>query len=547
MWYIVKTELYKEREAIGDLLKIDGIEDIYFPRMRQEMPENGSRQEGAVCFRPVISGVLFVYAKSGVLLADHLDAWGYFMRGKERAIGEPHLFPMDSTPKPLATMLRQASISDEEMYRYKVCVEQCAAHTDDIQIVGKNYADLLAENDLVKIIEGPFCGFTGVIKQVKSHGVKDRCFFFSLGGFCVRLSAIRRYGVIVVKESAQGNKAQLPNTWRYVDFLVGKLQAAYFADTAPAALRHILAYYNKVESIEECQTLLLREAKSLSTEQESREVALMAVWLQQVGDEELAALKSLRRFFHSEDNSVVAALPDVIPDMALRPFLTPSSGVALLRGKNYVLFPHRDFTELIFRVNLKEAFLKAENYPFLDITDKQEGRYTEDGKLKGKMRKARPYHLSDKEYIYYVHVGLWDKEDGSGVVAMVNWGGFLHRYMQLTDEERTAFLQDLQAKGYEETYCLLTEGDILDVNATQSGFTCLLPNVELSTIVARYDRAVKLGKITPPISLLRTFVPVSQLVSRCIPSAVEFWQRQRFLEWRHLIQHFVLLHNLPLL
>ena len=62
MWYIVKTELYKERETISDLLKIDGIEDIYFPRIRQEMPENGSRQEGAVCFRPVISGVLFVYA-----------------------------------------------------------------------------------------------------------------------------------------------------------------------------------------------------------------------------------------------------------------------------------------------------------------------------------------------------------------------------------------------------------------------------------------------------------------------------------------------------
>lgn len=500
MWYIVKTELYKERETISDLLKIDGIEDIYFPRIRQEMPENGSRQEGAVCFRPVISGVLFVYAKSGVLLADHLDARGYFLRGKERALGEPHLFPMDYTPKTLATMLRQASISDEEMYRYKVCVEQCAAHTDDIQIVGKNYADLLEENDLLMITEGPFRGFTGVIKQVKSHGVKDRCFFFSLGNFCVRLSAIRRYGVIVVKESANGNKAQLPNTWRYVDFLVGKLQAAYFADTAPAALRHILAYYNKVESIEECQALLLREANSLPTEQESREVALMAVWLQQLGDEELAALKSLRRFFHSEDNSVVTALPDAIPDMSLRPFLTPSPGVALLKGKNYVLFPHQNFTELIFRVNLKDEFRRAENYPSIDVTDKQEGRYTEDGKLKGKMRKARPFHLSDKEYIYYVHVGLWDKEDGSGVVAMVNWGGFLHRYMQLTDEEQTAFLQDLQAKGYEETYRLLTEGDMLDVNATQSGFTCLLPNIDLSTIMARYDRAVKLRKITPHIA-----------------------------------------------
>lgn len=50
----------------------------------------------------------------------------------------------------------------------------------------------------------------------------------------------------------------------------------------------------------------------------------------------------------------------------------------------------------------------------------------------------------------------------------------------------------------------------------------------------------------PPISLLRTFAPVAQLVRSCVPSAVEFWQRQRLLEWRHLIQHYVLLHNLPL-
>lgn len=514
MWYIVKTELYKEREAIKDLLQLDGVQDIYFPKVRQQMPEIGSRQECAVSFRPVISGVLFVYAESGVSLARHLDARGYFVekekpvgglredtaspRKPHRVVGEPHLFPMDYAPKTLEVMLRQASISDEEMYRYKVCVEQCASHTDDIQIVGKNYADLVAENDLLLITDGPFRGFTGIVKQVKSHGVKDRCFFFSLGSFCVRLSSIRRYGVIVVKECAKGIKAQLPNTWRYIDFLIGKLQASYFADTASAALRQILVYYNKVESVEECQALLLRAAKMQHSEQESREVALLAVWLQQMGDEELGALKSLRRYFQSEDNSVATALPDLIPDMPLRPFLTPSPGVEPLKGKNYVLFPHQDFVELIFRVNLKKEFLKAENYPSLSITDKQEGRYTEDGKLKGKMRKARPFHLSDKEYVYYVHVGLWDQKDGKGVMAMVNWGGFLHRYLQLTAEEHEAFLHDLQAKGYDETHRLLTQGEMQDVNATQSGFTCLLPDTDLHTIMTRYEWAVKWRKITPP-------------------------------------------------
>ena len=79
---------------------------------------------------------------------------------------------------------------------------------------------------------------------------------------CVSLSGIRRFSYIVVRESGKGKKAQIPNTWRYIDFLTGRLQAAGFVDTAPAVLRNILYHYNKVSSIDECQTLLLQVAKA---------------------------------------------------------------------------------------------------------------------------------------------------------------------------------------------------------------------------------------------------------------------------------------------
>ncbi len=36
MWYIIKTDFYKERDAIRDLLLLDGIQDIYFPSPRLE-------------------------------------------------------------------------------------------------------------------------------------------------------------------------------------------------------------------------------------------------------------------------------------------------------------------------------------------------------------------------------------------------------------------------------------------------------------------------------------------------------------------------------
>ena len=574
MWYIIKTDYYKEREAISDLLQLDSIQDIYFPNPRQERTET---DETACCelktsiFSPVINGILFAYVPDSDLLKADLNASGYFLRKnkryelereREQVAGNAHLFSLENYSGSLDDMLRHAQISDEEIYRYKVCIEQCASHTDDIKIIGKDFAELASENDTVMITDGPFMGQTGVIKQVKSHGVKDRCFFYGLGGYCVQLSGVRRYGYIVVKESAKGTKAQLPNTWRYIDFLLGKLQASFFADTASAALRHILELYNKVKDVEKCQALLLNEAKVQRTEAESRELALQAVWLQQITDDELGALKSLSRFFQSADNSVAFGLADLIPDMPLRPFLTPTSGVEIPKNTNFVLFPHNGFVELIYRVNLKEEFQKAENYPSLGIIDAKEGRYTEDGKLKGKMRKARPFHLSAKEYIYYVHVALRDSEDGKGVTAMVNWGEFAHRYLSLNAEGREAFLADLLAKGYHETHSLLSEAErrasvdattgfcqsvsLLDEGITHSGFACNIPDVKLENLMAQYERSMKAKKL-PGLSVEFSIPsPVLNLIQRCIPSAVELWQRQRLLEWRHLVQRYVLLHNMPL-
>ena len=211
MWYIIKTDYYKEREAIKDLLQLDGITDIYFPNPRPKLPEIGREEESTVSFRPVINGILFAYVTEPKLLRNDLNASGYFLRKEKTAniggvnlttdangasvnrrrmqvAGNAHLFSQEGEPGNLESLLLHAQVSDEEIYRYKVCVEQCAAHTDDIKIVDKDYAELAAKNDLVMITDGPLVGYTGVIKQVKTDGVKDRCFFFSLGGFCVRLS-----------------------------------------------------------------------------------------------------------------------------------------------------------------------------------------------------------------------------------------------------------------------------------------------------------------------------------------------------------------------
>ena len=143
-----------------------------------------------------------------------------------------------------------------------------------------------------------------------------------------------------------------------------------------------------------------------------------------------------------------------------------------------------------------------------------------------------------------MHIGLRDNEDGTGMTAMVNWGEFAHRYHSLSHYERQAFLEDLLAKGYHHTHRLLSEASLHDEGPSLSGFTCHIPDIKTEDLLAQYEKSPKTTHL--PIALLRPLLPLRHLLRTCIPSAVEFWQRQRLLEWRHLIQRHVLLHNQPL-
>lgn len=51
MWYIIKTDYYKERDAIKDLLRLDSIADIYFPNSRPNPTDIGWEKS-----RPTTSG-----------------------------------------------------------------------------------------------------------------------------------------------------------------------------------------------------------------------------------------------------------------------------------------------------------------------------------------------------------------------------------------------------------------------------------------------------------------------------------------------------------
>lgn len=513
MWYIVKTDYYKEQEAIRDLQQLEAVGEIYFPVYRPKEENDTEGKAKGIRFIPVINGILFVYAASADGLKNHLNGKGYFLKKKDvgtssdgirrQVEGNAHLFGSSMDTDTLDDVLRLSAVPDEDVYRYKVCIEQRASHTEQIQIIDRSFNELVADNDLVQIVDGPFSGFTGVIKQVKSHGVKDRHLFFRMGNWCVSLSGVRRFNYIILRETSKGHKAQLTNTWRNIDFLTGKLQTAGFPDTASAALRNILFHFNHSSTTGQCRQALLTSANQQPTEDERRAMEQLAAYVLQMDHEELSALHSLKQYFQSKDNSVAQSLEQLIPDMSLRPFLTPISELNPPNGEKFSLLAHRGFSELLFRVDLTDFLHQAGEH-------------------------------------YDIHIALRQNR-GEGVTAMVNWGEFAHRYICLTQEERTAFLADLRQKGYASTFALLTTQSITDITPYQSGFTVELPTIVLSDIWQQYTQFQSGDRI--PYATLRGFLPLVQLIRICIPAAVEMWQRQRLLEWRHLVQRYVLLHR----
>ena len=83
--------------------------------------------------------------------------------------------------------------------------------------------------------------------------------------------------------------------------------------------------------------------------------------------------------------------------LALRPFLTPTAGVEMEEGKTGVEFHHKDFTEIIRKVDIKEE-------AYLPSLQKDETITT----------------------TYYAHIGMMEDKDKEESTYFANWDGFLH-------------------------------------------------------------------------------------------------------------------------
>ena len=521
MWYIVKTDVFTEQKSIdllGEKFK-DTIVDFYFPMGRRIYKNEIGEKE--VRFTPVLQGLFFIRVQSEERLESILSQYGYFMykgvdyRARSAEVVErtfftkAHILCADSKSRTLGEIVKQAKIPDDDMERFIYYNDKIAEGIEGLSIVAKRYSDLIKVNDTIRIINGPMTGWVGVVKQVKHKGKKDRHLFVRFGNnLCLNISNVRQYDMQIEHEATVGAKPEAVGAWRAIDQLIGYLQAKDSEKNASDTLRnHFKDYLKKLTVYRNRHSSDIAYSNKVT----ERTAAHQEEILSNIDDSMRNNFRILANYFKADGGTVEQGLKELIPDIILRPFFTPTSGIAIPQGQDYAVLCHNGIVEFILRCNLRKFF-------------------------RGKEYEADKYApVFDEDYEYYAHFALLET-DGGKVKAICSWGGFYDYYASQNKEEREKFHANLQSKKYPRLLYLLTQSEYKFEKVNGIG------GFSIETDIVYTEDMKELGRRANEFFTLR-----SSLFTQLTAAAVEMWQGARMLVWRQLLQRYVLLHKVPVI
>ena len=521
MWYIVKTDVFTEQKSIdllGEKFK-DTIVDFYFPMGRRIYKNEIGEKE--VRFTPVLQGLFFIRVQSEERLESILSQYGYFMykgvdyRARSAEVVErtfftkAHILCADSKSRTLGEIVKQAKIPDDDMERFIYYNDKIAEGIEGLSIVAKRYSDLIKVNDTIRIINGPMTGWVGVVKQVKHKGKKDRHLFVRFGNnLCLNISNVRQYDMQIEHEATVGAKPEAVGAWRAIDQLIGYLQAKDSEKNASDTLRnHFKDYLKKLTVYRNRHSSDIAYSNKVT----ERTAAHQEEILSNIDDSMRNNFRILANYFKADGGTVEQGLKELIPDIILRPFFTPTSGIAIPQGQDYAVLCHNGIVEFILRCNLRKFF-------------------------RGKEYEADKYApVFDEDYEYYAHFALLET-DGGKVKAICSWGGFYDYYASQNKEEREKFHANLQSKKYPRLLYLLTQSEYKFEKVNGIG------GFSIETDIVYTEDMEELGRRANEFFTLR-----SSLFTQLTAAAVEMWQGARMLVWRQLLQRYVLLHKVPVI
>ena len=517
MWFIVKTDVFSEQQSIDFLREKYNhiITDFYFPLGRKSYKnENG---EVKVRFVPVLQGMFFIRVQNERLLKKVLSPYGYFMyKGfdmephtselvERTFFTKAHILTADSKQMSLDEIVRQSKISDGDMETFVYFNDRIGDDINGLSIVEKRYSDLVKENDTIRILSGPLAGRVGVIKQIKHKGKKDRHLLVRFGNnYCLSISNIRQYALQIEHEAP----SESVGAWRAIDQMIGYLQMKEPSKNAGDLLRKLFMNYQKKLTIyHNRQTSDIAYSKMMANRKDVQQQEV----LENLDESMWKNFRILANYLPCDNATLEQGLKELIPDVVLRPFLTPASGIAIPEGQGYHVLQHNGITEFIFPCNLREFF-------------------------RGKEYEADKYApVFDEDYEYDAHFALLET-DGGKVKAICSWGGFYDYYASQSEDEREKFHTNLEAKKYPRLLYLLTQSEYKFEKVNGIG------GFSIETDIVYTEDMEELGRRANEFFTLR-----SSLFTQLTAAAVEMWQGARMLVWRQLLQRYVLLHKVPVI
>ena len=373
-WFLVCTKPGHETELSAlierEKGKIGNILEVYCPTHTKVYVRRGDQEQRL----PFFDGFVFVLATQGAL-AEFLRDNGsdaYIWHNRKR------------TPDEKAVA---CTIPESQMRAFRDYNENYA---DKVIVLERSYSDYAFNtktdepNEIVRVVDGPLAGCEGYICRFhKKKGLVFRVQGMMPGSWLTVTYPNASDLHVVRLHNAEGDRLSIgTEKGRAVDLLVGILQGCGYGERTQSLFYELMERLAADLSLEAlCKHLQKQGEKTLADR------------LAKLATQEAELLINLARYEHDTPGYVKENWQKLI----LRPFLTPTSGIEMEEGKNEAELQHKDFTEIIRKVDITEEVY----YPSRQ----------EDGKT---------------TTTYYAHIGI--REETGNLVFFANWDDFLREY-----------------------------------------------------------------------------------------------------------------------
>lgn len=377
-WFLVCTKPGHEPELCTlierEKGKIGNILEVYCPTHTKVYVRRGDNEQRL----PFFDGYVFVLATQGALaefLRDN-DSDAYIWYNRKRTPDE----------KAVACTIPESQIRAFRDYNEN--------YADKVIVLERPYTDYAINaktdepNEIVRVVDGPLAGCEGYICRFhKKKGLVFRVQGMMPGSWLTVTYPNASDLHVVRLHNAEGDRLSIgTEKGRAVDLLVGILQGCGYGERTQAMFYELTERLaSDLSLVNLCKELDKQGEKTLS----SRLAGLTV--------KEAELLINLARYEHDTPGYVRENWPSLI----FRPFLTPTSGIVMGKDKGEVELQHKDYTEIIRRVDITEEVY----YP----SRQKDGKVTT---------------------TYYAHIGM--REDKENIVFFVNWDEFLREYFLTT-------------------------------------------------------------------------------------------------------------------